>query len=123
MIPSWPPLYYDGLNYEQVKQCLQEFIFNVNVPTRVGFQTPFTNITMDLKCPAHMQHEPVVLGGKMLDRTYGEFQEQMDMLNKAFAEVMMEGDAEERVFTFPIPTYNITEDFDWDNPNYEEFGR
>jgi anaerobic ribonucleoside-triphosphate reductase len=114
-----PFIYYDGLNYEQVKQCLQEFIFNVNVPTRVGFQTPFTNITMDLKCPAHMQHEPVVLGGKMLDRTYGEFQEQMDMLNKAFAEVMMEGDAEERVFTFPIPTYNITKDFDWDNPNYE----
>jgi len=115
-----PFIYYDNLNYNQVKQCLQEFIFNVNVPTRVGFQTPFTNITMDLKCPRHMQNEPAIIGGMPMDKTYGEFQMEMDILNQAFAEVMMEGDAEERVFTFPIPTYNITVDFDWDNPAYQK---
>lgn len=115
-----PFIHYDNLGFEQVKQCLQEFIFNINVPTRVGFQTPFTNITMDLKVPNHMKDEAVVLGGKLMDRSYGEFQKEMDILNKAFAEVMMEGDAEERVFTFPIPTYNITRDFDWDNPDYNK---
>jgi len=98
-----PFIYYDNLEYEQIKQAVQEFIFNVNVPTRVGFQTPFTNITMDLQCPRHMQNEPVIIGGQLTDKTYGEFQEQMDIFNQAFAEVMMEGDAEERVFTFPIP--------------------
>ena len=112
-----PFIKYDGLEYEEVKQAMQEFIFNINVPTRVGFQTPFTNITMDLKVPGFMEHMPVYIGGEPKDRTYGEFQEEMDMLNKAFAEVMSEGDANGRVFTFPIPTYNITKDFDWDNEN------
>lgn len=115
-----PFIRYDNLDYKQVKQCLQEFVFNMNVPTRVGFQTPFTNVTLDLKVPEFMKNEPVIIGGKYMDATYGEFQEEMDMFNQAFAEVMMEGDAEERVFTFPIPTYNITEDFDWDNPRYDK---
>ncbi|HNX92363.1 MAG TPA: ribonucleoside triphosphate reductase [Syntrophomonas sp.] len=115
-----PFIYYDKLDYKQVKQGLQEFVFNMNVPTRVGFQTPFTNITMDLKVPEFMKNEPVIIGGQYMDKTYGEFQAEMDMLNQAFAEVMMEGDCEERVFTFPIPTYNITEDFDWSNPNYDK---
>ena len=115
-----PYIYYDQLNYEQVKQSLQEFIFNVNVPTRVGFQTPFTNITMDLKVPEYLKDQTVIIGGEFKDKTYGEFQAEMDMLNQAFAEVMMEGDAEERVFTFPIPTYNITRDFDWNSSNYDK---
>jgi len=115
-----PFIYYDNLNYEQVKQSLQEFIFNVNVPTRVGFQTPFTNLTMDLKVPAYLKDQSVIIGGQLMDKTYGEFQAEMDLLNQAFAEVMMEGDAEERVFTFPIPTYNITRDFDWDSPKYDK---
>ena len=114
-----PFIYYDGLNYKQVKQAMQEFIFNMNVPTRVGSQTPFTNLTMDLNCPNHMKNEPVIIGGEMQDKAYGEFQLEMNMLNHAFAEVMMEGDADGRVFTFPIPTYNITEDFDWDNSDYD----
>ena len=109
----------DGLSYEEVKQSMQKFLFNMNVPTRVGFQTPFTNLTMDLKCPKFMEDEPVIVGGERQDETYSEFQEEMDMFNRAFAEVMMEGDAKDRPFTFPIPTYNITKDFDWDNDNYE----
>jgi ribonucleoside-triphosphate reductase len=115
-----PFIRYDELEYKQVKQCLQEFVFNMNVPTRVGFQTPFTNVTMDLKVPEFMKNEPVIIGGKYMDDTYGEFQAEMDIFNQAFAEVMMEGDVEERVFTFPIPTYNITEDFDWGNPSYNK---
>jgi len=115
-----PFIRYDNLDYKQVKQGLQEFVFNMNVPTRVGFQTPFTNVTLDLKVPEFMKNEPVVIGGKMMDETYGDFQAEMDIFNRAFAEVMMEGDVEERVFTFPIPTYNITEDFDWDDPVYEK---
>ncbi len=115
-----PFIRYDNLDYRQVKQCLQEFVFNMNVPTRVGFQTPFTNVTLDLKVPGFMKNEPVVIGGKYMDTTYGEFQPEMDMFNRAFAEVMMEGDVEERVFTFPIPTYNISEDFDWSNPSYNK---
>ena len=115
-----PFIRYDNLDYKQVKQGLQEFVFNMNVPTRVGFQTPFTNVTLDLKVPEFMKNEPVVIGGKLMDETYGDFQAEMDIFNRAFAEVMMEGDVEERVFTFPIPTYNITEDFDWDNPEYEK---
>lgn len=114
-----PFIYYDGLSYEQVKQSLQEFIFNVNVPTRVGFQTPFTNITMDLQVPSMFKDQPAIIGGRFMDKNYGDFQKEMDILNQAFAEVMMEGDAEERVFTFPIPTYNITPDFDWNNPAYD----
>ncbi len=111
-----PFIAYDNLDYEGVKQAMQEFIFNINVPTRVGFQTPFTNVTMDLKVPDFMADEPVIIGGEPQDRTYGEFQQEMDLFNRAFAEVMQSGDAKGRVFSFPIPTYNITEDFDWDNP-------
>lgn len=106
---------HDGLNYNEVKQAMQEFLFNINIPTRVGFQTPFTNLSLDLVIPEFMKNEPVILGGKLLNETYGDFQKEMDMLNSAFAEVMSEGDARGRVFTFPIPTYNITSDFDWES--------
>ena len=109
----------DKLSYKEVKQAIQEFVFNVNVPTRVGFQTPFTNITLDLECPKHMADNPVIIGGEMQDMTYGEYQEEMNMLNKALLEVLSEGDANGRVFTFPIPTVNITKDFNWDNPVIE----
>ena len=112
-----PFVRYDNLNYARVKQAMQEFVFNINVPTRVGFQTPFTNVTMDLIAPATLADEPVISGGEMQEDTYGEFQAEMDMLNRAFAEVMLAGDAKGRVFTFPIPTYNISDNFDWDNPN------
>ena len=114
-----PFVRFDELDPKEVKQALQEFVFNINIPTRVGFQTPFTNITMDLQPAATLKNDRVIVGGKYREETYGEFQNEMDMINKAFAEVMMEGDAKGRVFTFPIPTYNITEDFDWDNPNLE----
>lgn len=114
-----PFIRYDGLTYEQVKQAIQEFVFNMNVPTRVGFQTPFTNITMDLTVPSYYAEQPVIIGGELMEDTYKEFQSEMDMLNKAFFEVMLEGDASGRVFTFPIPTYNITKDFDWDNKNLD----
>lgn len=114
-----PFIRYDKLNYTQVKQALQEFVFNMNVPTRVGFQTPFSNITMDLNVPSYYKNEGVIIGGEIQEQTYGEFQSEMDMLNKAFFEVMMQGDSSGRVFTFPIPTYNITKDFNWDNENLE----
>jgi anaerobic ribonucleoside-triphosphate reductase len=112
-----PFIRYDNLDYLQVKQALQEFIFNINVPTRVGFQTPFTNVTLDLKVPAHYADQGVVIGGKIRNAVYGEFHPEMDLFNRAFVEVMAEGDAKGRVFTFPIPTYNITKDFNWDNPD------
>ncbi len=111
-----PFIWYDHLSYDEVKQALQEFVYNINVPTRVGFQTPFTNITMDLTVPEHYKKLKVIRGGEAQAETYGEFQREMDMLNRAFLEVMSDGDETGRVFTFPIPTYNITEDFDWDNP-------
>ncbi len=114
-----PFIQEDQLTYKEVKQALQEFIFNINIPTRVGFQTPFTNITMDLIVPSTLKDSPVMIGGQYQEKTYAYYQEEMDILNSAFAEVMMEGDAKGRVFTFPIPTYNITEDFDWGNPNLE----
>jgi anaerobic ribonucleoside-triphosphate reductase len=114
-----PFVRYDGLDFKGVKQALQEFVFNINIPTRVGFQTPFTNITLDLQVCSTLKRLPVIIGGKEQGMTYGEFQPEMDIINRAFAEVMMEGDAKGRVFTFPIPTYNITADFDWDNPNLE----
>ena len=114
-----PFIRYDNLTYEQVKQAMQEFVFNMNVPTRVGFQTPFTNITMDLTVPSYYAEQPVIIGGELMEETYKDFQKEMDMLNKAFFEVMMKGDNSGRVFTFPIPTYNITKDFDWDNKNIE----
>ncbi len=115
-----PFIRYNNLSYKRIKQCLQEFIFNINVPTRVGFQTPFTNITLDLKVPSFMKDQPVVIGGKMQNETYGDFQKEMDIFNLALAEVMAEGDANGSVFSFPIPTYNITEDFEWDNPTYDK---
>jgi len=114
-----PFVRYDNLDYIEVKQALQEFVFNIIIPTRVGFQTPFTNITMDLYVPSILKDQPVILGGIEQEETYSGFQPEIDIINKAFAEVMMEGDAKGRVFTFPIPTYNITKDFDWDNPNLE----
>ena len=110
-----PFIRYDNLDYKQVKQALQEFLFNMNVPTRVGFQSPFSNITLDIKVPEFMKNEPVIIGGQLMNETYGDFQEEMDMFNKALAEVMLEGDGVGRVFSFPIPTINITKDFDWDN--------
>jgi len=112
-----PFVRYDNLNYEQVKQALQEFVFNLNIPTRVGFQTPFTNISLDLTPPKTLADEPVIIGGEPRNETYGEYQREMDFINRALAEVYLEGDAVGRIFTFPIPTYNITRDFDWDNEN------
>jgi len=111
-----PFVRYDNLNYIQVKQAIQEFVFNCAIPTRVGFQTPFLNVTLDLTAPSGLAHQPVIIAGVAQKETYGEFQEEMNTFNKAFCEVMTEGDAKGRVFTFPIPTYNITKDFDWDNP-------
>jgi ribonucleoside-triphosphate reductase len=114
-----PFVRFDNLDYKEVKQALQEFVFNINIPTRVGFQTPFTNITMDLNVPTILKDQPVIIGGTEQSETYADFQTELDMINRAFAEVMMAGDAKGRVFTFPIPTYNITADFDWDNPSFE----
>lgn len=111
-----PFIRYDGLDYKQVKQAMQEFIFNLNVPTRTGFQTPFTNVTMDLNVPSYYANQNVIIGGEPMEETYGDFKAELDMFNKAFFEVMMEGDATGQVFTFPIPSYNITKDFNWDNP-------
>ena len=110
-----PFIRYDKLTYKEVKQAMQEFVYNMNVPTRVGFQTPFTNCTLDLIPPKQVGEEAVIIGGKPVKAQYKSFQKEMDMFNRAFAEVMMEGDAQGRVFTFPIPTYSITRDFDWNN--------
>lgn len=109
----------DKLTYKEVRQSLQEFVFNVNVPTRVGFQAPFTNITLDLTPPSYLAGNPVIIGGEIQETNYGDYQKEMDLLNRALLEVLSEGDANGRVFTFPIPTYNITPDFDWDNPVIE----
>lgn len=111
-----PFIRFDKLSYQQVKQAMQEFIFNLNVPTRVGFQTPFVNLTMDLSPSSILKDKPIIIGGKHLDNyTYGEFSHEMDLINKAFCEVMTEGDASGRIFTFPIPTYNIDRNLDWDD--------
>jgi len=110
-----PFIRYDGLDEKEVKQAFQEFLFNINIPTRVGFQTPFTNITMDIRIPDFLKDEPVIIGGEMRSDTYGDFQEEMDLFNRCFAEAMIEGDAKGRVFTFPIATYSITDDFDWES--------
>ncbi|MCX7050142.1 MAG: ribonucleoside triphosphate reductase [Candidatus Sumerlaeota bacterium] len=107
----------DNLTYEDVYQNIQEFIFNLNVPSRWGTQTPFTNITLDWTCPEDLRGARPRIGGKDVPFTYGELQGEMDMINRAYLEVMMRGDAKGRVFTFPIPTYNITKEFDWDSPN------
>jgi ribonucleoside-triphosphate reductase len=110
-----PFIQNDRLTYEVVKQEMQKFMFNMNVPTRVGFQSPFTNITMDLTTPSYMVEEPAIIGGTLMDDSYSEYLDEMDMINHAFAEIMDEGDAKGRPFTFPIPTYNISKDFNWDN--------
>lgn len=107
----------DNMSYKQVKQAIQQFVFNLNVPSRWGTQTPFTNITLDWVCPNDMKNQRLVIGKKDCEFTYGGCQAEMDMINKAFIEVMTEGDANGRIFTFPIPTYNITKDFDWENEN------
>jgi len=112
-----PFIKYDKLSFKEIKQALQEFIFNINVPTRVGFQTPFTNVTLDVTVPKYYADQNVIIGGKPQKETYKEFQKEMDQFNKAFLQVMAEGDAKGRVFTFPIPTYSITRDFDWQNKN------
>ncbi|NTW27404.1 MAG: ribonucleoside triphosphate reductase [Candidatus Moranbacteria bacterium] len=114
-----PFVRYDKLNYDQVKQEIQSFVFNMNVSTRVGFQTPFSNITMDMTAPSMLAKESVILGGVPQKETYGEFQDEMNMINRAFAEVMTEGDASGRIFTFPIPTYNIAKDFDWTDKRFD----
>jgi len=116
-----PFIRYDQMTYAQVRQCLQEFVFNLNVPTRVGFQCPFSNLTFDLTPPRTLRDTAVIVGGEMRTETYGEFQEEMDLFNRAFCDVMMEGDALGRVFTFPIPTINVTQDFDWDAPSAKAF--
>jgi ribonucleoside-triphosphate reductase len=109
-----PFIRYDNLTYKEVKQSLQEFMFNINIPTRVGFQTPFTNVTLDVTPSPMIGEENVIIGGKIMPEKYKEFQKEMDMFNQAFAEVMLAGDSTGRVFGFPIPTYNIDKDFDWD---------
>lgn len=116
-----PFVYYDGLDYKQVRQAIQEFIFNMNVPTRVGFQCPFSNLTFDIKVPSTLKDEPVIIGGEYKDKKYGDFQKEMNMINKAFCEVMYKGDNSGQVFTFPIPTLNITKDFDWNNEVVDDF--
>ena len=106
----------DNLPYDEVLQCMQELIYNLNVPSRWGTQTPFTNLTFDWVCPQDLCEERPIIGGEEMPFTYGELQAEMDMINRAYIEVMMKGDAKGRVFTFPIPTYNITPDFDWSSP-------
>lgn len=107
----------DAMGYDQVLQCMQEMIYNLNVPSRWGTQTPFTNLTFDWTCPEDLRDDIPLIGGQAMDFTYGELQSEMDMINRAYIEVMTRGDAKGRVFTFPIPTYNIAEDFPWDSPN------
>ena len=107
----------DNVPYDEVLQCMQELIYNLNVPSRWGTQTPFTNLTFDWTCPEDLKPQHPVIGGEEMPFTYGELQAEMDMINRAYITVMMKGDAKGRVFTFPIPTYNITPDFDWEGPN------
>jgi ribonucleoside-triphosphate reductase len=114
-----PCIRKDGLGYTEVRQYMQELIYNLNVPSRWGTQTPFTNLTFDWVCPEDLREQVPLIGGEEMPFTYGELQEEMDMINRAYIDVMMAGDAKGRVFTFPIPTYNITEDFDWHSPNAE----
>ena len=114
-----PFIRYDNLNYKQVKQSMQEFLFNCAVPTRVGFQTPFINVSLDIVPSPSFAKQPIIIGGEVQKEIYGDFQEEMNVFNKAFYECLMEGDKNERPFTFPIPTVSITKDFDWDNPYLE----
>ncbi|NLP29703.1 MAG: ribonucleoside triphosphate reductase [Clostridiales bacterium] len=115
-----PFIYYDDLDFKQVKKAIQRFVYNLNVPTRVGFQTPFTNITLDIVPHPLIKDQGVIIGGKMMDKTYKEFQKEMDMFNIAFCEVMMEGDGAGRAFSFPIPTVNITDDLSWDSESFNK---
>ena len=112
-----PFIRLDGLDYTEVKQSMQELIFNLNVPSRWGSQCPFTNLTFDWTCPEDIKDNHPLIGGELCDFTYGDLQAEMDTINRAYIEVMMEGDADGRVFTFPIPTYNMTKDFDWESDN------
>jgi len=109
----------DSLSYEQVRQCIQELVYNLNVPSRWGTQTPFTNLTFDWTCPEDLKEQVPVVAGQEMPFAYGDLQVEMDLINQAYIDVMMRGDAKGRAFTFPIPTYNITKDFDWDHPNTE----
>jgi ribonucleoside-triphosphate reductase len=112
-----PFIRHGRLSFDQVKQDIQKLVFGLNVPSRWGWQTPFSNLTFDWTVPADMKDKKVVVGGEELEATYGQHQAEMDMINKAFLEIMIEGDQKGRVFTFPIPTYNLTGDFDWDSSN------
>src|SRR5512135_3608474 len=114
-----PFIRHDRMSYDGVRQCIQELIYNLNVPSRWGTQTPFTNLTFDWTCPDDLRDQIPVIAGEEMPFTYGELRSEMDMINRAYIEVMTAGDARGRVFTFPIPTYNITPDFDWDHPNTE----
>jgi ribonucleoside-triphosphate reductase len=114
-----PFVRHDAMRYDEVRQCIQELIYNLNVPSRWGTQTPFTNLTFDWVCPEDLRDQVPVIAGCEMPFSYGELQREMDMINRAYIEVMTRGDATGRVFTFPIPTYNITADFDWDHPNTE----
>lgn len=110
-----PFVYYDKLTYEEVKRFMKSFIFEINMPMRVGGEAPFSNVTFDLKCPNNIKDIPVIIGGEIKDKTYGEFQHEMDIINKAFIECMFEGDSLGRLFTFPIPTLNVDKDFPWES--------
>jgi ribonucleoside-triphosphate reductase (formate) len=112
-----PFIRYDNLTRKEVKQALQEFVFNMNVPTRVGFQTPFTNVTLDIKPVGALAEECVIIGGKPMPEKYKDFQKEIDIFNEAFTEIMLEGDSKHRMFAFPIPTYNIDKTFEWDRPS------
>jgi ribonucleoside-triphosphate reductase (formate) len=112
-----PFVRHDHLDYDHVKQDIQKLVYGLNVPSRWGWQTPFSNLTFDWTVPSDLQNKRVVVGGQELDAFYGEYQKEMDVINRAFLELMVEGDHQGRVFTFPIPTYNLTNDFDWDSPN------
>ncbi|MCW9029257.1 MAG: ribonucleoside triphosphate reductase [Kangiella sp.] len=112
-----PYIRKDAMKYEDIKQCIQEFIYNLNVPSRWGTQTPFTNITLDWVCPEDLREQIPIIAGEEMPFSYGDLQKEMDLINRAYIEVMIEGDAKKRVFTFPIPTYNITPDFDWESEN------
>jgi anaerobic ribonucleoside-triphosphate reductase len=110
-----PFVRYDGLSYQEVKQEMQRMVFSLNVPSKWGFEIPFTNFTFDIKPPKDLKDKKVIIGGKQQNQTYGQFTKEMEMINRAFLEVMLEGDDTKRIFTFPIPTYNLTKDFDWDS--------
>ena len=111
-----PFIHYDNMTFREVKDCLQSFVYNMNVATRVGFQCPFSNVTLDITCPKTLKDECVIVGGEPQEKTYGEFQKEMDIFNRAFCEVMLDGDASGRVFSFPIPTINVTKNIDWHSP-------